>query len=82
ARTVEVHRLELVAVPDADTAVFDCECGKGTYVRAMARDMGRRLGSRGHVIGLRRLLVCLVYRTEAAGDLKGVVVGGRRIIKR
>jgi tRNA pseudouridine55 synthase len=57
ARTVEVHRLELVAVPDADTAVFDCECGKGTYVRAMARDMGRRLGSRGHVIGLRRLLV-------------------------
>ncbi|MBP0576038.1 hypothetical protein J8J27_35495, partial [Mycobacterium tuberculosis] len=44
-------------VPDADTAVFDCECGKGTYVRAMARDMGRRLGSRGHVIGLRRLLV-------------------------
>jgi tRNA pseudouridine55 synthase len=57
ARTVAVHRLELVAVPDADTAVFDCECGKGTYVRAMARDMGRRLGSRGHVIGLRRLLV-------------------------
>ncbi len=57
ARPIEVHRLDLVETPDADTAVFDCECGKGTYVRALARDMGRRLGTRGHVIGLRRVLV-------------------------
>ena len=57
ARPIEVHRLDLVAMPDADTAVFDCECGKGTYVRALARDIGRRLGTRGHVVALRRVLV-------------------------
>ncbi|MEJ1159640.1 tRNA pseudouridine(55) synthase TruB [Prosthecomicrobium sp. N25] len=57
ARPILIHRLDLVETPDADTAVFDCECGKGTYVRALARDMGRRLGTRGHVVALRRLLV-------------------------
>ena len=29
-------------MPDADHAVFEAECGKGTYVRALARDLGRR----------------------------------------
>lgn len=57
ARPINVHRLLLIDTEDADTTVFDCECGKGTYVRALARDMGLRLGTRGHVIGLRRLLV-------------------------
>jgi tRNA pseudouridine55 synthase len=57
ARPINVHRLLLIDMEDADTTVFDCECGKGTYVRALARDMGLRLGTRGHVIGLRRLLV-------------------------
>lgn len=57
ARPITVHRLDLIATPDADTAVFEAECGKGTYVRAMARDMGRRLGSAGHVVELRRLVV-------------------------
>ncbi|WP_417679194.1 tRNA pseudouridine(55) synthase TruB [Roseibium sp.] len=57
ARPIDVHRLDLVDCPDANRAVFEAECGKGTYVRALARDMGRRLGSRGHVTDLRRLLV-------------------------
>lgn len=57
ARPITVHRLDLIDCPDADTAIFEAECGKGTYVRAIARDMGRRLGSAGHVIELRRLLV-------------------------
>ena len=56
-RPIDVHRLDLVETPDADTAVFAAECGKGTYVRALARDMGRVLGVRGHVVRLRRLLV-------------------------
>lgn len=56
-RPIEILDLDLVEVPDADTAVFECECGKGTYVRALARDMGLRLGTRGHVIGLRRIVV-------------------------
>ena len=57
ARPIEILDLVLVDVPDGDTAVFDCECGKGTYVRALARDMGLRLGTRGHVVGLRRVVV-------------------------
>jgi tRNA pseudouridine55 synthase len=57
ARTVDIHRLELVAVPDPDHAVFEAECGKGTYVRALARDLGRLLGCRGHVSALRRTAV-------------------------
>ncbi len=54
ARTVVIDSLELVDMPDADTAVFEARCGKGTYVRALARDMGRLLGCHGHIIGLRR----------------------------
>jgi tRNA pseudouridine55 synthase len=54
-REIAVHRLDLISRPDADTAVFVAECGKGAYVRALARDLGRRLGVCGHVIQLRRL---------------------------
>lgn len=57
ARDITVHRLDLVECPDADHATFEAECGKGTYVRALARDLGHRLGSCGHVTALRRLLV-------------------------
>jgi tRNA pseudouridine55 synthase len=57
ARPIDVHRLSLVDMPDENRAVFEAECGKGTYVRALARDLGRRLGTCGHVTELRRLLV-------------------------
>ena len=57
ARTVTIERLTLLDVPDRDTCVLEAECGKGTYVRALARDIGRRLGTRGYVTELRRLLV-------------------------
>jgi tRNA pseudouridine55 synthase len=57
ARPIEVHRLALVDVPDAEHAVLEAECGKGTYVRALARDLGRALGSLGHVAALRRTRV-------------------------
>src|SRR4029079_7180321 len=40
ARPIEVHRLELVETPDPDHAVLAAECGKGAYVRALARDLG------------------------------------------
>jgi tRNA pseudouridine55 synthase len=53
-RPVEIDRLDLVAVPDADHAEFEAGCGKGTYVRALARDLGRALGTCGHVAALRR----------------------------
>ena len=54
ARPVEIARLDLVEVPDADHAVLEAECGKGTYVRSLARDIGRVLGCYGHVSALRR----------------------------
>lgn len=56
-REVEIDRLALVAQPDADTIVLEAECGRGTYVRAIARDLGRLLGCYGHVIALRRTRV-------------------------
>ena len=57
ARPVEIGRLELVEIPDADHAVLEAECGKGTYVRSLARDIGRALGCFGHVSALRRVAV-------------------------
>ena len=57
ARPVDIHGLRLVETPDADTSVFEAECGKGTYVRALARDIGRVLGCLGHVSALRRTQV-------------------------
>ena len=57
AREVEIHRLTLLGCPDDNTATFEVECGKGTYVRALARDFGRDLGCFGHVSELRRTYV-------------------------
>jgi tRNA pseudouridine55 synthase len=55
-RTITVHQLALVAAGE-DEAEFEIECGKGAYVRALARDFGRALGCCGHVARLRRLQV-------------------------
>lgn len=57
SRVVRIDRLELIETPDADTAVLEVDCGKGTYVRSIARDLAERLGTVGHVITLRRLRV-------------------------
>jgi tRNA pseudouridine55 synthase len=57
ARQVVVHRLELTGQPDADHALFTMVCGKGTYVRAFARDLGRKLGCFGHISALKRTRV-------------------------
>jgi tRNA pseudouridine55 synthase len=55
ARPLWVEELLLVDRPDDDTAVLDMVCGKGGYVRAIARDLGEALGCFGHVVTLRRL---------------------------
>jgi len=54
ARPLHVERLEMIARPDADHAEFAMVCGKGGYVRAIARDLGAALGCHGHVAWLRR----------------------------
>ncbi len=56
-RPVEIHHLSLIEQLDGGKSVFEAECGKGTYVRALARDMGRILGCFGHICALRRTLV-------------------------
>ena len=54
SRPVDVHRLALLERPDPDHAVLEMDCGKGTYVRSLARDLGRALGTVAHVAWLRR----------------------------
>jgi tRNA pseudouridine55 synthase len=56
-RPVFIETLMLLEVPAPDTAVLEARCGKGTYVRALARDMGRSLGCLGHLTALRRTVV-------------------------
>ena len=56
-RWIVVEDLRLIDMTGRGTAVLEAECGKGTYVRALARDMGRALGSAAHVIDLRRTRV-------------------------
>ncbi|QCK85630.1 tRNA pseudouridine(55) synthase TruB [Phreatobacter aquaticus] len=56
ARPISVDSLVLTAFSDV-AGEFEAECGKGTYVRAIARDIGRDLGCFGHVTALRRTRV-------------------------
>jgi tRNA pseudouridine55 synthase len=56
SREVEIHRLTLLKA-EPDRALFEVECGKGTYVRSLARDLGRDLGCYGHISQLRRTYV-------------------------
>lgn len=67
ARPVVIDELRLVEVPDEHTAHLEARCGKGTYVRAIARDIGRALGCRGHVVGLRRTRVGPFSQDDAVG---------------
>lgn len=56
AREVEVRSFELLEWTP-DSALFELCCGKGTYVRALVRDLAARLGALGHVAALRRTRV-------------------------
>lgn len=57
ARTVTIHAARLVKSPDPDTAVIEIDCGKGTYVRSLVRDLAAEVGAEGHVAALRRTRV-------------------------
>ncbi|RDJ26608.1 tRNA pseudouridine(55) synthase TruB [Bosea caraganae] len=63
-RPVEIDALRIVT-HTADATTFEAECGKGTYVRAIARDLGIALGCLGHVAHLRRTRVGPFAVTEA-----------------
>ncbi len=57
ARTVTIDRLAIVGEPEADSVTLEADCGKGTYVRSIARDLAEMLGTAGHVSALRRTRV-------------------------
>lgn len=55
ARPLWVEELVMADRPDADHVMLEMTCGKGGYVRAIARDLGQALGCYGHVKSLRRI---------------------------
>ena len=55
ARPIRIEALRLLSVDDQEHATFEMICGKGGYVRSMARDLGEALGTKAHVKTLRRL---------------------------
>lgn len=55
ARPLWVEELIMLDRPDADHVVLEMTCGKGGYVRSIARDLGAALGCHGHVKELRRI---------------------------
>ena len=71
-RPVEIERLALVERPDRDHLVLELVCGRGTYVRAVVRDLGEKLGCFAHVAALRRLRVG-PFRAESAISLETLV---------
>jgi len=54
---------------DPDQTILTAECGKGAYIRALARDIGRTLGCYGHVVALRRAAVGPFHESHAVGLL-------------
>ena len=80
ARTITIHDLKLVEMPDDDHAVFEAKTGKGTYVRALIRDMALALGTVGHISTLRRLAVGPFHEDDAVklADIEGQEAGEAR----
>ena len=74
-RPARVDRFELIERPDADTAVFHVESGKGVYMRSLARDLALAVGTLGHIAVLRRLRVG-PFREEHAIPLDRIAVTG------
>ncbi len=68
ARTVTINNLTLLAHPDPDHVTLRVDCGKGTYVRSLARDLARAVGSAGHVVMLRRT-ACAAFNQSNAISL-------------
>lgn len=65
-REVEVYRLDLLG-HEGERVRLHVECGSGTYVRSLARDLGERLGCGAHLTSLRRLWVDPFVRPSMHG---------------
>jgi len=65
SRPVEIDELRLLDIPDPDHAEFEAAVGGGTYIRSLARDLAEALGTRGHIVELRRLSVAPFTENQA-----------------
>ena len=65
ARPIFIDAFDLVGIEDADHAVFTVVSGKGAYMRGLARDLARALGTVGHIASLRRNAVGPFQETDA-----------------
>ena len=74
AKTLVIDEIEVVecGLPAEPTLVLRVVCSKGTYIRALARDIGTALGSGAHLYGLRRTQVGDV-RVEQCETLDGIL---------
>ncbi len=77
ARPVVVERFDLMECPDGDHARFEVECGKGTYIRALVRDLAQALGTVGHISQLRRTR-CGVFSESGAISLANLEALGHK----
>jgi tRNA pseudouridine55 synthase len=75
ARLARVDKFELTERPDADHAVFEVQSGKGVYMRSLARDLAKAVGSLGHIAALRRLSVG-PFKESHAVPLDSLLVSG------
>jgi tRNA pseudouridine55 synthase len=75
ARQVQVHRLDVIDVREPDVRLL-VVCSAGTYVRAIARDLGRALDSAAHLAALRRIAVGALDARDAL-KLDALRAGGR-----
>ena len=66
-RPVVIHAARVVAEPDRDHVEIELDCGKGTYVRALVRDLAVALGACAHVSQLRRTRVGAFTDDRAVG---------------
>jgi len=64
-RPVTIERIALIGRDGPDTARFEVHCGRGTYMRALARDLGEALQSRAYMADLRRLSVGPFVESQA-----------------
>lgn len=76
-RDIRIHRLALLRVEGSDAA-FRVRCSKGTYVRTLAEDLARAVGSCAHLIALRRTAVA-PFEAHAVHSLESVLQAPERI---
>jgi tRNA pseudouridine55 synthase len=81
-RLVTIYAFDLIDA-QPDEAVFEARCGKGTYVRALARDLGRLLGCYGHVCALRRTRVGPFHEQDAVplADLEAAETAAQFLLR-